>query len=131
MKIAIISLVTIAIVALGVVALQGNKADTNAPGLTFSSVQADVNGGSATLYDVRTEQEYASGHFENAINLPLQDIQAGTLPDVQKDKTIYVYCNSGNRSGQAKVLLADAGYTNVVDLGGLSDVQAIGGALVK
>ncbi|MCA9325810.1 rhodanese-like domain-containing protein [Candidatus Saccharibacteria bacterium] len=100
------------------------------PQRTFSSVQADVKNG-AVLYDVRTPEEYASGHFASAANFSLQQMQAGQLPSVSKDTKIYVYCHSGNRSSQATAILQNAGYTNVVDLGGLSSVESIGGTLTK
>lgn len=95
---------------------------------TFATVKDDVAHG-AKLYDVRTPEEFAAGHFEGAQNLPLQALQSGTLPDVSKDTTIYVYCHSGNRSGQSTRLLTQAGYTQVVDLRGLAAVEAIGGVL--
>jgi rhodanese-related sulfurtransferase len=84
----------------------------------------------AHLYDVRTADEYKSGHFAGALNWSLQDMQAGKLPGVAKDAKIYVYCHSGNRSGQATTILAQSGYTNVTDLHGISAVESIGGKLV-
>lgn len=96
--------------------------------LTFGLVQENITNG-AKLYDVRTAEEFAAGHFAQATNFPVETMQAGTLPDVAKDTTIYVYCRSGNRSAQATIALKNAGYTNVTDLGGLSDVEAIGGVL--
>lgn len=96
--------------------------------ISFSSVQSDVSNG-AKLYDVRTGQEYTSGRFAKAENHSLQDMLAGKLPEVAKDTKIYVYCQSGNRSSQAAKILTDAGYANVVDLGGLQDVQVSGGKL--
>lgn len=106
-----------------------NKGDSSSQALTFATVQRDATGG-AKLYDVRTAEEYDAGHFASAINWSLQDMEAGNLPDVPKDSKIFVYCRSGNRSSQAAAILKDAGYTNIVDLGGLPDVQAIGGKLV-
>ena len=96
--------------------------------LTFGLVQENITNG-AKLYDVRTAEEFAAGHFANATNFPVETMQAGTLPDVAKDTQIYVYCRSGNRSGQATTLLKNAGFTNVTDLGGLSAVEAMGGKL--
>ena len=107
---------------------ESNEDSTSGVSFTFASVKDDVSAG-AKFYDVRTAAEFSTGHFESAENWSLQDIQAGTLPDVSKDSTIYIYCNSGNRSGQAAVILKNAGYSNVIDLGGLSDVEAIGGKL--
>ena len=85
---------------------------------------------SATLLDVRSSEEYASGHFAGAVNLDVKNIRAGKLPDSAKTQPLYVYCRSGNRSAQATELLKAAGYTVVTDLGGLDDVKAMGGALV-
>jgi rhodanese-related sulfurtransferase len=98
---------------------------------SFSDIQQKVRSGAAYLLDVRTPEEYNAGHFANATLYPLQTIEAGTLPALTKDSALYVYCRSGNRSAQATTLLKQAGYTNVIDLGGLTDVEQIGGALVK
>ena len=74
----------------------------------------------ALILDVRTAAEYESGHIPNAVNLSNEDIQAGKV-DSLKDKSqlIMVYCRSGNRSRQAAQKLAELGYTNVVDFGGI------------
>ena len=78
----------------------------------------------ALILDVRTAAEYESGHIPNAINLSNEDIQAGKV-DSLKDKSqlIMVYCRSGNRSRQAAQKLAELGYTNVVDFGGIQSWQ--------
>ena len=83
----------------------------------------------ALILDVRTAAEYESGHIPNAINLSNEDIQAGKV-DSLKDKSqlIMVYCRSGNRSRQAAQKLAELGYTNVVDFGGIQSWQ---GDIVK
>lgn len=78
------------------------------------------------IYDVRTAEEYAAGHVANATSLPLQSIQAGSLPAVEKEAPIAVYCRSGNRSAQAATLLQQAGYSNVTDLGGLDNLSRYG-----
>ncbi len=96
----------------------------------FAAIQDEIKQG-ALLLDVRTSEEFAAGHFENATNLPLAKIQAGQYPNVDKNTTIYVYCRSGNRSAQAKQLLEKAGFAKVEDLGGLEDVEKMGGNLNK
>ena len=96
----------------------------------FAAIQDDVKNG-AKLIDVRTADEFKAGHFDNAINVPLDKIESGEFPTVAKNTTIYLYCRSGNRSSQAKQLLEKAGFTNIKDLGGLEDVQKLGGALVR
>ncbi len=78
------------------------------------------------IYDVRTAEEYMSGHVKNATLLPLNDIETGISPTVSKDTPIAVYCRSGNRSAQAAKLIKDMGYDKVVDMGGLDDVAKYG-----
>ena len=96
----------------------------------FTLIQSKINDG-AQLLDVRTAEEFDSGHFAGAINLDVEDIIAGKLPDAAKDTQLYVYCRSGNRSAQAVSLLKQAGFTNITDLGGLTDVESIGGTLTN
>lgn len=97
---------------------------------TLSSFEAEVSSG-VPLIDVRTPEEFSESHIQGALSLPLDTIKAGTLPDAQKGEKIYVYCRSGNRSAEAKQLLVQAGYTNIVDLGGINEVVALGGKKVK
>lgn len=125
MKLFAISLVVIALI--GGMLYAAGKSNPKSD-VSFTEVQAAVNDG-ARYYDVRTPAEFAAGHFASAVNLPLADIQSGIMPDVSKDTKIYVQCQSGNRSAQATRLLKSAGFTNVTDLGGISDVQRIGGKL--
>lgn len=76
----------------------------------------------AIILDVRTKEEYEISYIKNAINIPLDEIDESikeTLKD--KDQTILVYCQSGNRSKQASQKLADLGYTSVYNFGGLND----------
>lgn len=125
----LIATVTVAIIAIGVVAVNSNNQPSSASDTTsFSVIQTDVKAG-AKLYDVRTSQEFATGHITGATNWSLQDMQVGKLPGVDKTTKLYVYCQSGNRSSQATALLKEAGYTSVTDLGGIQDVQAAGGTL--
>ena len=98
--------------------------------LSFTTIANEVAKNSAVLLDVRTAEEYASGHFAGAVNLDVEDIRAGKLPDSAKTQPLYLYCKSGNRSAQATELLKTAGYTTITDLGGLDDVKSIGGTLV-
>ena len=74
------------------------------------------------LLDVRTRQEYEAGHIPGAILIPhdeVEDRAALELP--KKDQLILVYCRSGNRSKQASQILANMGYTNVQEFGGIND----------
>ena len=83
------------------------------------------------LVDVREPDEYATDHANGAINIPLGDILNGDLSKIDINKPVYVYCRTGNRAGQAKTALEQAGYKNVTNLGGLSDWQNQGGLACK
>lgn len=72
------------------------------------------------MIDVRTKEEYESGHIENAINIPYDDINNKTLKK-QKNINIIVYCQSGNRSKTAANTLIKLGYKNVYDLGSINN----------
>lgn len=74
----------------------------------------------ATLIDVRTPAEFASGHIDGAKNIPVQEVPKRMAEFGLKDSKIVVYCKSGGRSGQAKKLLEAAGYTAVFNLGAMS-----------
>ncbi|MCL2038208.1 rhodanese-like domain-containing protein [Candidatus Saccharibacteria bacterium] len=98
--------------------------------LKFSDILADGKNG-AKLYDVREPDEYAAGHFESFENYSVRLLNTGQMPDVEKDTKIYVHCRRGVRSADATYALRQAGFTNVVDLGGIADVEKIGGELIK
>lgn len=72
------------------------------------------------LVDVRTPEEYASGHIPGAENIEYTGIvDAFEARGIPKDQTVYLYCRSGNRSSIAAAALARAGYTGIVDFGGI------------
>lgn len=74
------------------------------------------------ILDVRTEGEYKEGHIPGALNIPNETIgkeEIAALPD--KTKKILVYCRSGSRSKQAAKKLADLGYENIYEFGGIID----------
>lgn len=82
-------------------------------------------GAAHQLIDVRTPQEFASGHIAGAINIPVEEI-GQRLGEVSKETPVVVYCRSGNRSAQAAQILASAGYTGIYDLGGVIAWQQAG-----
>ncbi|BDG16044.1 rhodanese-like domain-containing protein [Thermus brockianus] len=88
-------------------------------------------GSGAYVVDVRTPQEFAQGHVPGAINLPVEEVArwADTLP---KDKPVYLYCRSGNRSRQAAEYLKGKGYTNLYNVeGGVLAIESAGYPLVR
>ena len=74
------------------------------------------------ILDVRTREEYDQGHIPGAVLIPNTEIEAKAadlLPD--KEQLILVYCRSGRRSKLAAQSLADLGYTNIREFGGILD----------
>lgn len=76
-----------------------------------------------TVYiDVRTRGEYSIRHIDGAINIPHTDIPSEIEKAIPDKKTrIVVFCSTGKRSSQAKVILEYLGYTDVVDRGEAAD----------
>jgi len=78
------------------------------------------NGSDVILLDVRSEEEFLGGHVEGSVLLPLPELGEFAESVLQdKSATILVICNSGNRSQTASQELANLGYTNVYDIGGV------------
>ncbi len=100
---------------------------SSAPSLTPDDYVAQRDP-SAPLIDVRTPAEFAEGHLADAVNV---DVMA---PDFQQriaemdlpDGPVYLYCRSGNRSGQAAGILNELGHTGAVNVGGYEDLRAAG-----
>ena len=74
------------------------------------------------ILDVREQNEYDSGHIPGAVLLPVGTIDEETAAEVipEKDSTVLVYCRSGNRSKTASSALAELGYTNIYEFGGIN-----------
>ena len=80
-----------------------------------------INDG-AFLVDVRTPGEFAGGSAKGALNIPLDQVTQ-RISEFENKKHIVVFCRSGNRSGQAKSILEQKGFTNVTN-GGTWDTVA-------
>ncbi len=80
----------------------------------------------AAVIDVRSPEEFASGHIDRAVNIPVDELPA-RLDDVRKvatkDQPVVVYCASGHRAAKAKQALTAAGYSRVVNGGGFDDLK--------
>lgn len=74
------------------------------------------------ILDVRTKEEFEEAHIDNAILLPLDEVY-DKVEDVFKDKNeiILLYCRSGVRSKEASRIMANKGYTNIIEFGGIID----------
>ena len=72
------------------------------------------------IVDVRTADEFNGGHIKDALNIPYDEINEST--ELDKGKTIMVYCKSGNRSKKAYDILVKMGY-DVYDLGAFDSIN--------
>jgi rhodanese-related sulfurtransferase len=82
----------------------------------------------AVVIDVRTAEEYAEDHLPQAVNIPVQEVssrmnEVATLVANDKARPIVVYCGAGPRAAKAKTQLDAAGYSEVVNGGGLDDLR--------
>jgi phage shock protein E len=78
----------------------------------------------AFLVDVRTPAEFAEGNVAGSTNIPLDQVE-NSLSQFEGKENIVVFCRSGNRSGQAKLLLEQNGFENVTNAGTWEDVNEI------
>lgn len=73
----------------------------------------------AQLIDVRTANEFKSGHIKTATNIDYYSSNfSNQMSKLNKEKPVYIYCRSGNRSIKAANLLAKLGFTEIYDLEG-------------
>lgn len=76
----------------------------------------------AKIVDVRSPEEYEDEHYDGAVNIPVNEIQARAAELGGPETPVVLYCASGARSGYAARLLASAGFKKVVNAGGLYDM---------
>jgi rhodanese-related sulfurtransferase len=78
----------------------------------------------AFLVDVRTPEEFAEGHVNASVNIPLDQV-ASRIEEFKGKSHIIVFCRSGARSGMAKSILNQAGIDNVTNGGTWGDLKAL------
>lgn len=116
----VLKILAVIIIFLLVVGCSNEKTTTGTMGkITVEEVKTIVDNKDENyvLIDVREDYEFNEGHIPGAVNIPLGNI---TTVDYSKEKTLIVYCRSGNRSNQAAIKLKNMGY-NVKDMGGILD----------
>ena len=86
----------------------------------MSTLQDKIN--NAKIIDVRTPEEFGEEAYPNAINIPVNQIQARIEEFGDKTKPVIVYCASGSRSAYAAMILKSLGYSDVTNAGGLDDM---------
>jgi len=79
-----------------------------------------ASGNEVIILDVRSEEEFLTGHIEGSILLPVNEVEhRAESVLLYRDAMILVICRSGNRSRTASQELANLGFTNVYDIGGV------------
>lgn len=80
------------------------------------------------IIDVRTPAEFASGHLDGAINIDVQSPDfAERIMELDKDGDYFVYCRTGNRSGQAIQKMNDMGFSDMINGGGVNEASELSG----
>jgi len=87
--------------------------------VTTADLQARVEaGGTPWVLDVRTPQEWAGGHIEGALHIPVDDVQK-RLNEVPRDgREMFLVCAAGGRSSATADFLSNRGYLNVFNVEG-------------
>ena len=110
--------------ALCLLVLAGCRQQADAAYRQISQEEAKemMDAGDAVVLDVREQSEYDEGHIPGAVLLPVGSIDGDTAAAVipEKSTTVLVYCRSGNRSKTAAAALAELGYTDVCEFGGIN-----------
>jgi phage shock protein E len=84
-------------------------------------------GADGTIIDVRAPHEFAEQHLTSARNINVQDATFRELvAPLDRSGRYYLYCRSGNRSGQAATIMSEMGFEDVVNIGGISDLVEAG-----
>ncbi len=77
----------------------------------------------ALVLDVRTPGEYQAGHYDGAVNIPVQELETRLGEIKDKKRAIVVYCASGMRSANAAKILTGAGFSDVTNAGGWAQLK--------
>lgn len=93
-------------------------------GKTDNSQLTEVIKDGAFLVDVRTPAEFSAGSVKGAVNIPLDRVPS-QLSKFKNKKSIVVFCRSGSRSGQAKRILEQNGFQNVINGGTWQNVKQL------
>jgi rhodanese-related sulfurtransferase len=101
--------------------------------LNVSEFSQKITEPGVIIVDVRTPEEFASGHIEGALNIDFNSGNfANEITRLNPSETYAVYCRSGNRSGVATEQMAELGFVDMYDMqGGILDWEAAGGPVVQ
>lgn len=126
------------VVALATAACSGSTAPSRAAPVAPGPAGADARLAALAaqpdtlLLDVRRPEEFAAGHVEGAVNVPLGETARMAAAIGRKDRPVILHCRSGNRSGKALAELQAAGFTALHNAGGFeATAQALGRRVVR
>jgi rhodanese-related sulfurtransferase len=98
---------------------QSEKSTSNVTVLNKDEFKNQVMGKNVQLVDVRTANEYAGGKIDDAINVDYFGANfKNEMEKLDKNQALYIYCQSGRRSGEASKILTEMGFTKIFDLKG-------------
>lgn len=122
-----IAVIVIVLVAVNIISNRGISQ------VNVAAAKTMIDDSGTTIIDVRTPEEYRSGHLKNAMLMPVSEI-AGRIGEIDslKDRPILVYCHAGNRSASASQVLRRNGFTRISNLrGGITAWNGAGFKTVK
>tara|TARA_Y100000741_G_scaffold347263_1_gene314394 strand:+ start:730 stop:1098 length:369 start_codon:yes stop_codon:yes gene_type:complete len=88
--------------------------------LEYKLYKSHIENNSVQLIDVRTPEEYNLGHINGAVNIDYknENIFYRSFKKLDKSKSVYLYCRSGNRSKKSADILIELGFSRIYDLKG-------------
>lgn len=101
----------------------GFSCQNNTTGITVvdkAFLEKEVIGKDVQLVDVRTQEEYESGHIDDAVNFNIIDNETflSQIQTLDKQQPVYLYCKMGGRSNRAANIMKENGFTQIFDYSG-------------
>lgn len=121
-----VAVLLVAAVALTGCSSSGTATDKGVRTVAAGEARQLIDDG-AVVIDVRTPEEFASGHLADARNIDVQaDSFHAEVDELDRDSTYVLYCRSGARAGAAGEMMLEMGFTDVANAGGFEDLAAAG-----
>ena len=115
-------ILALACMIFGVIVVSGLlQAKTSDRDITTAEASKIIDGKDANLVilDVRTPEEFKTGHLEKALNMDFHSADfSAQINKLDKSKNYLVYCRSGNRSAKAATLMQDDKFSKVMNMTG-------------
>jgi len=123
-----LALVALALLATFIVAGCGNDDSSEVEAVRAATAAEAVEMLEArTVVDVRTPADYAAGHVAGAVNIDVEASDfAERVAELDPEAPYLLYCRSGRRSAIAAEIMAEAGFTDIIDAGGLEPLAEAG-----